>query len=128
MVEEKLAAYGVEAFPNDCVPPEYREQVYVFVAPHQTSFEGDNPHETAPTGKPKAISTHGLKPGWAGDHRFALFAGPGGSARQLGRRNRHPGRAPIGNVIRAANGWVWRCFCFLDHIQTSTFCLPLGLR
>jgi predicted AlkP superfamily pyrophosphatase or phosphodiesterase len=77
MVEEKLAAYGVEAFPNDCVPAEYREQIYVFVAPHQTSFEGDNPHETEPTGKPKAISTHGLKPGWAGDHRFALFAGPG---------------------------------------------------
>jgi predicted AlkP superfamily pyrophosphatase or phosphodiesterase len=76
MVEEKLAAYGVEAYPNDCVPPEYREQVYVFVAPYQTSFEGDNPQETEPTGKPKAISTHGLKPGWAGDHRFALFAGP----------------------------------------------------
>jgi predicted AlkP superfamily pyrophosphatase or phosphodiesterase len=76
MVEEKLAAYGVEAYPNDCVPPEYRERVYVFVAPYQTSFEGDNPQETEPTGKPKAISTHGLKPGWAGDHRFALFAGP----------------------------------------------------
>jgi hypothetical protein len=65
------------------VPPEYRERVYVFVAPYQTSFEGDNPQETEPTGKPKAISTHGLKPGWAGDHRFALFAGlavPQGSA------------------------------------------------
>ncbi len=76
MVEEKLAAYGAEPFPNSCVPPEYRDQVYVFIAPHQTSFEGDNPDETAPTGTPKAISTHGLKPGWPGDNRFALFAGP----------------------------------------------------
>lgn len=76
MVAEKLAAYGVEPFPNECVPVELREQVYVFVAPHQTSFEADNPAETAPTGKPKASSTHGLKPGWTGDDRFALFAGP----------------------------------------------------
>lgn len=76
MVEEKLALYGVEAYPNTCVPAEYRDQVYVFVAPELTSFEDDNPNETEATGKPKAISTHGLKPGRAGDHRFAIFAGP----------------------------------------------------
>ncbi len=76
MVEEALAAYSVEPYPNTCVPPEFRDQIYVFVAPHQTSFEDDNPAERAPTGKPKAISTHGLKPGWPGDNRFALFAGP----------------------------------------------------
>ena len=76
MVEEKLAAYGVEPYLNECVPAELRDQVFVFVAPHQTSFEGDNSAETEPTGKPKASSTHGLKPGWTGDDRFALFAGP----------------------------------------------------
>lgn len=76
MVEKQLAAYGVEPYPNECVPPEYRDQIYVFVAPPLTSFENENPNATEPTGKPKAISSHGIKPGWSGDHRFALFAGP----------------------------------------------------
>jgi predicted AlkP superfamily pyrophosphatase or phosphodiesterase len=73
---EKLAAYGVEPYPNDCIPPELRDQVYVFVAPEGISFEDDNPNETEPTGKPGSISTHGLKPGMPGDDRFALFMGP----------------------------------------------------
>lgn len=76
MVEEKLAEYDVEPFPNDCIPPELRDQIFVFVAPHQTSFEDYGPDETEPTGKPNSISTHGLKPGWPGDDRLALFSGP----------------------------------------------------
>jgi len=76
MVTEKLAEFDVEPYPNDCIPPELRDQVFVFVAPPKFSFENENTDATEPTGKPKAISTHGLKPGMAGDDRFALFAGP----------------------------------------------------
>ncbi|GAB4518262.1 MAG: hypothetical protein OHK0046_25780 [Anaerolineae bacterium] len=76
MVTEKLAPFGVERYSNDCVPAELRDQVFVFMAPERTSFENDNAEATEPTGKPHAISSHGIRPGWAGDDRFALFAGP----------------------------------------------------
>jgi predicted AlkP superfamily pyrophosphatase or phosphodiesterase len=76
MVAEKLAPYGVEAYPNTCIPEEMRDQVFVFVAPPGVTFENENPNETEPTGKPIAISSHGLRPGLPGDDRFAVFAGP----------------------------------------------------
>jgi predicted AlkP superfamily pyrophosphatase or phosphodiesterase len=76
-VTARLAEYGVEPYPNTCIPPEYREQVVVFVAPPGVSFEEGNPEDGQLTGKPTAISTHGLRPGAPGDDRFALFAGPG---------------------------------------------------
>ena len=75
-VTAKLADFGVEPFPNSCVPAEYREAVYVFVAPPKTRFEEYDGTPEGPTGQPKAISTHGLKPGMPGDDRFAIFAGP----------------------------------------------------
>ncbi|MBW4437883.1 MAG: alkaline phosphatase family protein [Pleurocapsa minor GSE-CHR-MK-17-07R] len=75
-VTEQLAAYGVEPYPNTCIPPEYREQVFVFVAPDGISFEDDNPNETETTGAPGSPSTHGMKPGMPGDDRYALFMGP----------------------------------------------------
>jgi predicted AlkP superfamily pyrophosphatase or phosphodiesterase len=75
-VTERLVPYGVEPYPNTCVPAELRDQVFVFAAPAGVSFEDDNPDETEPTGKPANTSTHGLRPGMAGDDRFALFAGP----------------------------------------------------
>jgi predicted AlkP superfamily pyrophosphatase or phosphodiesterase len=76
MVTEKLAEYDVEPFPNDCIPAEMRDHVYAFVSPSGISFEDAKPDYKEPTGIPTAISTHGLKPGMAGDDRFALFAGP----------------------------------------------------
>lgn len=75
-VAERLAVYGVEPYANDCIPPHYRDTLKIFVAPPGFSFENDNPAETEPTGKPTALSTHGLRPGFTGDNRFALFAGP----------------------------------------------------
>lgn len=76
MAQERLAQYGVEPYPNTCLPPELRDEVFVFAAPPGLSFEDDNANETEPTGKPSNTSTHGLRPGMAGDDRFALFAGP----------------------------------------------------
>jgi predicted AlkP superfamily pyrophosphatase or phosphodiesterase len=75
-VTEKLAAYGVEPYSNACIPQAHRDQIAVFVAPPGMSFEDGSEHTVEPTGKPTAISTHGLRPGAPGDDRFALFAGP----------------------------------------------------
>ncbi len=75
-VTEKLAAYGCEPYTNTCVPVDHRDQLAVFVAPERTSFENDNADATEPILPPKAVSTHGIRPGWPGDDRFALFAGP----------------------------------------------------
>ncbi|MGQ9889905.1 MAG: alkaline phosphatase family protein [Aggregatilineales bacterium] len=74
-----LAAYDAHPYPNDCIPPELRDQVVIFVAPDGTSFEEDAPPgapDDEALGAPKAISSHGLRPGLPGDNRFALFAGP----------------------------------------------------
>lgn len=75
-VTQKLAAYGVEPYPNDCIPAEHRDQIFLFVAPDGVSFENENVDDSVPAGKPNAISSHGLRPGMPGDDRFALFAGP----------------------------------------------------
>lgn len=75
-VTAQLAEYGVEPYPATCIPAAMREQLFIFVAPPLISFENDDPAETEPTGKPSATSSHGLRPGLAGDDRFALFAGP----------------------------------------------------
>jgi predicted AlkP superfamily pyrophosphatase or phosphodiesterase len=75
-VTAKLAAFGVEPYPNRCIPPDFREQIAVFVAPPGYSFEDEMADATEPIVAPKAISTHGLRPGLPGDDRFALFAGP----------------------------------------------------
>jgi predicted AlkP superfamily pyrophosphatase or phosphodiesterase len=75
-VTKKLAPFGVEPFPNDCIPAELRDQVHVFVAPERVSFENEIENATEPVVAPKAISSHGLRPGLPGDDRFALFAGP----------------------------------------------------
>lgn len=75
-VTSKLAEFGVEPYPNDCIPAEMRDQVAVFVAPPDFSFETEIEDATEPIVPPKAISTHGLRPGFMGDDRFALFAGP----------------------------------------------------
>lgn len=76
LVTQKLAEFDVEPFSNACIPSEMREQVLVFVAPPGVSFEPDNADETEPIGPAETTSTHGLRPGFSGDDRFALFAGP----------------------------------------------------
>jgi predicted AlkP superfamily pyrophosphatase or phosphodiesterase len=76
MVTEKLAAFEVEPYPNTCVPAEMRDQVAIFVSPERISFEQDDLEATEPILPPKAVSSHGQRPGLPGDDRFALFAGP----------------------------------------------------
>jgi predicted AlkP superfamily pyrophosphatase or phosphodiesterase len=76
MVTEKLAAFDVEPYANTCIPVELREQVAIFVAPERVSFEQDALDATEPILPPKAVSSHGQRPGLPGDDRFALFAGP----------------------------------------------------
>jgi predicted AlkP superfamily pyrophosphatase or phosphodiesterase len=75
-ISARLAAYDVEPYPNTCLPPEYRDQVYLFIAPDGYSFEADNADETEVAGTARTTSSHGLRPGLPGDDRFALFAGP----------------------------------------------------
>lgn len=77
IVTEKLAAFDVEPYPNTCVPPELRAQVAIFVSPERVSFEQDDLDAVEPILPPKAVSSHGQRPGLPGDDRFALFAGPG---------------------------------------------------
>lgn len=76
LVSEKLAAFDVEPYPNDCVPPDMRDQVAIFVSPEGVSFEQDDADATEPVMRPKAVSSHGQRPGLPGDDRFAIFAGP----------------------------------------------------
>lgn len=77
MVTEKLAAYGCERYPSDFIVPDYQEQIAVFLAPDRHSFEHDEANPpTEATGRPKAISSHGIRPGAPGDDRFCVFAGP----------------------------------------------------
>jgi predicted AlkP superfamily pyrophosphatase or phosphodiesterase len=72
-----LAEYDCEPYPVNFVPLDHRERLAAFVAPDGVSFEYDpNLEVTEPTGKPTAISSHGLRPGRPGDDRFAVFAGP----------------------------------------------------
>jgi predicted AlkP superfamily pyrophosphatase or phosphodiesterase len=77
MVAERLAAYGCERYPSTFIVPEYQEQIAVFLAPDRVSFEHDEANlPTEPTGRPKAISSHGIRPGAPGDDRFCVFVGP----------------------------------------------------
>ncbi|MCU0511574.1 MAG: alkaline phosphatase family protein [Anaerolineae bacterium] len=71
-----LAPYGVQPYPNTCLPPELRQRLHTFVAPQQVAFEDAPAGSTAHSGPPAMISSHGLRPGAPGDDRFALFAGP----------------------------------------------------
>lgn len=75
-VTAALAAYGVEPYPADCIPPELAGQLAIFVAPEGMSFEGDDINATEAVGPARVTSTHGLRPGLPGDDRFAVFAGP----------------------------------------------------
>jgi predicted AlkP superfamily pyrophosphatase or phosphodiesterase len=75
-VKDKLAAFDVEPYPNTCIPADMRDQLAIFVTPERISFEQDDLEATEPILPPKALSSHGQRPGLPGDDRFALFAGP----------------------------------------------------
>lgn len=75
-IRSALAEHDCEQLPVDFLPPEQRDMLAAFVAPPGYSFEHDNPDETNPIAPPRNVSSHGLRPGASGDHRFAIFAGP----------------------------------------------------
>lgn len=77
-VTEKLAEFGVEPWNKDHIPPEYREQLSVFVAPDGVVFYGehDDPDFKDVTGAPKNLSGHGRRPGSPLDDRLCVFYGP----------------------------------------------------
>jgi len=78
-VSLRLAAHGAIAIGSDHVPAAHRARVAAYAAPEGCSFEA-SPQGTAPdavAGKPKYVSTHGLRPGDPADDRFCVLAGPG---------------------------------------------------
>jgi len=78
-MSERLAAFGVESHESEHVPAAARSRVATFTAPAGHSFE-ERPRELAedqPTGKPRYVSSHGLRPGSPADDRPCIFFGPG---------------------------------------------------
>lgn len=75
-IGKSLAKFDVQPYPNDCIPPDLRHKIHVFMAPERTSFEMARSEDEDPVGPPRALSTHGMFPGYPSDDRFALFAGP----------------------------------------------------
>ncbi|MDX2006860.1 MAG: alkaline phosphatase family protein [Meiothermus sp.] len=85
-IRARLAEYGVEEYSNAHVPAEQREQVYCFVAPDLYDFEYDPARPASEAvGEPILRSSHGIRPGLPGDHRFMVLAGAEVSPRVVGR-------------------------------------------
>lgn len=78
MVTEKLAPFGVEPWNKAHIPPEYRDQLSVFVAPDGVVFYGEHsdPDFKDVTGAPTNLSGHGRRPGSPLDDRLCVFFGP----------------------------------------------------
>ena len=83
----KLSAYGVTRLDNPpYLPTTHIDQLAIFVAPKNTSFEPATKHAgSAPTAKPKYISTHGMGPEHPEDERIAIFTGIGVPVQQVSR-------------------------------------------
>ena len=78
-IADCLAAFGAVEQDDGHLPQALRGRVATFTAPHRHSFEerpADAPADE-PTGTPRYISSHGLRPGDRADDRFCVFAGPG---------------------------------------------------
>ena len=75
----RLAAHGAVAIASDHVPAPHRARVATYAAPEGCSFEASPPSAApdAVAGRPKYVSTHGLRPGDPADDRFCVLAGPG---------------------------------------------------
>lgn len=84
-IDTRLSAYGVTRLDNPAyLPATHLEQLAVFVAPKNTSFEPAAKHAgNAPTARPKYVSTHGMGPAHPDDERIAIFSGPGVPERQI---------------------------------------------
>jgi predicted AlkP superfamily pyrophosphatase or phosphodiesterase len=78
-IVRRLSEYGGTELDNSYIPSSLRHRVAAFAAPPNHSFEERPVHSTsnAPTGAPRYKSSHGLRPGSAGDDRFCAIAGPG---------------------------------------------------
>ncbi|QRM33242.1 alkaline phosphatase family protein [Microvirga sp. VF16] len=79
-VAERLLPYGVELWNDHHVPENLRGTVAMFVAPPRHSFEERPKDASGPlsaTGSPRAISTHGFRPGSPEDDRMFILSGNG---------------------------------------------------
>jgi predicted AlkP superfamily pyrophosphatase or phosphodiesterase len=87
-ITARLAAYGVTPYNSNHIPTDYRTVIKTFAAPEGAAFEHDPAAPvTEPTGKPAALSSHGLVPGMPGDDRFCVFAGPNVPQRRVAEAN-----------------------------------------
>jgi predicted AlkP superfamily pyrophosphatase or phosphodiesterase len=78
-IKRRLADHGATVLDNSYMPPSVRNRLASFVAPPLFSFE-ERPASSSsqpPTGPPRYKSSHGLRPGSAGDDRFCAIVGPG---------------------------------------------------
>ncbi|WP_084811023.1 alkaline phosphatase family protein [Ensifer sp. BR816] len=78
-ITARLAEFGADYIGNDHVPEGVRASIATYVAPHRHSFEvSRTDHNGAGAlGKPRYISSHGLRPGAPADDRFAILYGAG---------------------------------------------------
>ncbi|MDK1494391.1 hypothetical protein QN219_31060 [Sinorhizobium sp. 7-81] len=81
-ITSQLAEFGAEYIGNDHVPEVVRASIATYAAPHRHSFEVSRTGHNggcggSPVGRPRYISSHGLRPGAPADDRFAIFYGAG---------------------------------------------------
>ncbi|PIO44595.1 alkaline phosphatase family protein [Phyllobacterium zundukense] len=84
-ITSRLEEFGAEYIGNDHVPAGVRSSIAAYAAPHRHSFESSpsNNDGRSPIGRPRYISSHGLRPGTPADDRFAIFYGAGISQRTV---------------------------------------------
>src|SRR5262249_7712805 len=78
-VTQRLGVHGAVPIASDHVPAPFRHRVATYAGANGCSFESSPKHAAADavSGKPKYLSTHGLRPGAPEDDRFCVIAGPG---------------------------------------------------
>ncbi|MDK1494772.1 alkaline phosphatase family protein [Sinorhizobium sp. 7-81] len=78
-ITSRLAQFGADYIGNDHVPGAVRGSIATYAAPHRHSFEVSRtgPEAASSLGKPRYVSSHGLRPGAPADDRFAIFYGAG---------------------------------------------------
>lgn len=104
----RLAEYGVIAWDNQHIPAEFRKQVAAFLAPDGYAFEYDPASlATEAVGPAAAISSHGLRPGHPGDHRFLIAAGPDIARRKLEYAPANSVAPTLGRLLGLSHpGWA----------------------
>lgn len=78
-VVSRLSHFGAEPYESAHIPLTSRSNIATFMAPPGHSFEESpqNLPSNQPTGQPRYLSSHGLKPGSPGDDRPCFFFGAG---------------------------------------------------